>query len=207
MQSKGNEKFKKVIRRVRSNIIKASDKPGYSKQFYHQYNALFLTSTCNDLFSLSTPFIVNTEDEDTYFKGTWWKEIHHKIKESILLKLPLVRIKKNPIINLYESGGKVLCPATYSGLLSHFDNSVDHIAIYSRGDDEFIGEKIIRGVIASNILVDDFSRNCIQVIISKNGSREISTIREGEIKNSHWQYDSFTENLESKLSSTDMVVM
>ncbi|WP_141689810.1 hypothetical protein [Aeromonas sp. EERV15] len=125
----------------------------------------------------------------------------------MLNSIPLIRLKKNPIINLYESGGKVLCPATYSGLLSHFDNNVDHIAIYARGDDDFIGEKIIRGVIASNILSDEFSRNCVEIIISKSGSLEISIIRENEIRRCGCEYEAFISKISNNISSNDMVVM
>ncbi|MEV3820311.1 hypothetical protein [Aeromonas dhakensis] len=207
LQSKGNEKFKKIIRRVRSNIIKTSEDPANSKNFYKKYNALFLTSDNNDLFSLSTPFLANTNIEDQYFQGGWWKDEDNKIKDSVLSTLPFIRLKKNPIINLYESGGKVLCPATYSGLLSHFDNNVDHIAIYARGDDEFIGEKIIRGVIASNILSDEFSRNCIQVIVSKTGKLEVSIIRENEIKHCKCEYETFTSKISKNISFNNMVVM
>lgn len=166
-----------------------------------------MTSGNNDIFSLSTPFLANTNIEDQYFQGDWWKDEDNKIKDSVLSTLPFIRLKKNPIINLYESGGKVLCPATYSGLLSHFDNNVDHIAIYARGDDEFIGEKIIRGVIASNILSDEFSRNCIQVIVSKTGKLEVSIIRENEIKHCKCEYETFTSKISKNISFNNMVVM
>ncbi|MFB2904042.1 hypothetical protein ACE1BH_03695 [Aeromonas jandaei] len=207
LQSKGNERFKKIIRRVRSSIINSSEEPDNSRNFYSKYNALFLTSGNNELFSLSTPYLTNTEHEDQYYQGDWWKDEDCKIKDSTLCCLPLVRLKKNPIINLYESGGKVLCPATYSGLLSHFDNNVDHIAIYARGDDEFIGEKIIRGVIASNILSDGFSRNCIQVIISKSGKLEVSVIRENEIRECDCDYETFTSKIHNKISFNNVRVM
>lgn len=207
LQSKCNEKFKKIIRRVRSSILQSADIPNYSESFFDEYNALFLTSIDNDLFSLSTPFLTNTDKEDQHFKGNIWREREYKIKEGLLVNLPLLRLKKNPIINLYESGGKVLCPATYGGLLCHFDNSFDHIAIASRNDDEFIGEKLNRGAIATNILVKDFSRTCVQIIISKAGKYEISIIKQGEIEKSRKSYDEFTQELQTKLAQSDMVVM
>ncbi|MCE9935591.1 hypothetical protein [Aeromonas salmonicida] len=88
MQSKGNEKFKKIIRRVRSNIIKTSEEPANSKNFYKKYNALFLTSGNNDIFSLSTPFLANTNIEDQYFQGDWWKDEDNKIKDRTQIGTP-----------------------------------------------------------------------------------------------------------------------
>lgn len=42
LQSKGNEKFKKIIRRVRSNIIKTSEEPANSKNFYKKIQCFIL---------------------------------------------------------------------------------------------------------------------------------------------------------------------
>lgn len=207
LQSKGNEKFKKIIRRVRSDITKASKELDYSKRFFEKYNSLFLTSNSKELFSLTTPYLTDTTVEDKHFKGQWWKENDTTIRESALVELPLLRLKKNPIVNLYETGGKVLCPATYSGLLSHFDNNVDHIAIYSRSDDEYIGEKIIRGVISSNALYEHFSRNCIQIIISKNGALEVSVIHENEIRDTTCDYDKLTHQLEQHLITSGTMIL
>lgn len=167
LQSKGNDLFRKIMRRTRSGLeLLKLTHPNYIEEVFKKTNSLFLTTEDQGLFSLSTPYLFDTQDEDAYFGGSWWRNSESQIKQSDLENCPMARLKKNPVINLYETGGRVLCPATYGGLLCHYDNSVDHIAIYARADDEFVGEKVYRGVISASLLVENFSRNCAQIIIN-----------------------------------------
>ncbi|EKZ8998571.1 hypothetical protein RE762_004443 [Salmonella enterica] len=176
LQSKGNEVFKKIIKKTYKEINSIKHIPEYHKSLYEKYNALFLTSIDNNTFSIFSPFLIDDKNENEFFDGTWWRYENISINNLWLVKLPLLRLKVNPVINLYESGGRVLCPSTYAGMVSLYDNSFDHIAVYSREDDDYIGEKIIRGVIAVNVLDLSFSRNCIQVILTKDKQVELSQI-------------------------------
>lgn len=176
LQSKGNKAFKKTIKKIQREIKSINHTPEYHKSLYEKYNALFLTSIDNNTFSIFSPFLIDDENENEFFDGTWWRYENISINNLWLVKHPLLRLKINPVINLYESGGRVLCPSTYAGMVSLYDNSFDHIAVYSREDDDYIGEKIIRGVIAANVLDLSFSRNCVQVILTKDKQVELSHI-------------------------------
>ncbi|EJU3354583.1 hypothetical protein N4188_005063 [Salmonella enterica] len=192
LQSKGNTVFKKTIKKVCHDINSIKHHPSYQESLYEKYNTLFLTSKENSTLSIFSPFLMNDEKECDFFDGTWWRYEDININNLWLIKLPLLRLKINPIINLYESGGRMLCPATYAGLISLYDNSFDHVAVYSREDDEYIGEKVIRGVIASNALDLSFSRNCIQVILTKDRQVELSYISNDDFH--HKKYN-FSESL------------
>lgn len=106
LQSRGNDLFKKVLRRTRSGIeqLKAVN-PDYLHETFQQTNALFLSTENQGLFSLTTPYLYDTRVEDSYFGGIWWKD-YGSINQRDLEHCPLVRLKKNPVINLYETGGE-----------------------------------------------------------------------------------------------------
>ncbi|HIB1683896.1 TPA: hypothetical protein ACWV7L_004949 [Salmonella enterica subsp. enterica serovar Muenchen] len=192
LQSKGNEIFKKIIKKTDREIKCIKHIPEYHQSLYEKYNALFLTSIDNNTFSIFSPFLIDDENENDFFDGTWWRYENININNLWLVKFPLLRLKINPVINLYESGGRVLCPSTYAGMVSLYDNSFDHIAVYSREDDDYIGEKIIRGVIAANVLDLSFSRNCIQVILTKDKQVELSHIRNNSFRQ---RKQNFSESL------------
>ncbi len=204
LQSRGNDLFKKILRRTRSGIeqLKAVDQ-GYVHETFQQTNALFLSTENQGMFSMTTPYLYDTQVEDAYFGGAWWKD-HGSINQRDLEHCPLVRLKKNPVINLYETGGRVLCPATYGGLLCQFDNTTDHIAVYARADDEFIGEKIGRGVVAANVLIEKFSRNCAQVIVNQEGQIEYSFIEKNAVGTSRLDSTAFIDQVQDVLHSNNM---
>ncbi|WP_248799221.1 hypothetical protein [Pseudomonas sp. MWU13-2105] len=204
LQSRGNDLFKKILRRTRSGIeqLKAVD-PGYVHETFQQTNALFLSTENQGMFSLTTPYLYDTQAEDAYFGGAWWKD-HGSINQRDLEHCPLARLKKNPLINLYETGGRVLCPATYGGLLCQFDNTTDHIAVYARSDDEFIGEKIGRGVVAANILIEEFSRNCAQVIVNQEQQIEYSFVEKSAVGTFNLDSVAFIEQVQDVLRSNNM---
>jgi hypothetical protein len=208
LQSKGNDHFRKIIRRTRSGIEQLkSTSQNYIHEVFNKTNALFLSTEDQGLFSLTTPYLFDTHDEDSYFGGSWWKNNENQIKQSDLENCPLARLKKNPVINLYETGGRVLCPATYGGLLCQFDNSVDHIAIYARADDEFIGEKVYRGVISANLLIENFSRNCAQIIINKEELAEYTFIEKNLIGRSSTDSIEFTNQIQDMLHNNNMEII
>lgn len=204
LQSRGNDLFKKVLRRTRSGLeqLKAAN-PDYLHETFQQTNALFLSTENQGLFSLTTPYLYDTRVEDSYFGGAWWKD-NGTINQRDLEHCPLARLKKNPVINLYETGGRVLCPATYGGLLCQFDNTTDHIAVYARGDDEFIGEKVGRGVVAANVLIEKFSRNCAQVIVNQEEQIEYSFIGKDVVGSASLDSGAFIAQVQDVLRSNDM---
>ena len=208
LQSNGNHHFKKIIRRTRSEIehLKSTNQD-YIHEVFKKTNALFLSTEDQGIFSLTTPYLFDTKDEDSYFGGSWWKNNEIQIKQSDLEICPLARLKKKPIINLYETGGRVLCPATYGGLLCQFDNSVDHIAIYARADDEFVGEKVYRGVISANLLIENFSRNCAQIIINNDELIEHTFIEKNLISRSSIDGMMFTNQIQEMLHSNNMKII
>ncbi|UVL01119.1 hypothetical protein [Pseudomonas sp. B21-048] len=156
---------------------------------------------------MTTPYLFDTDDEDSYFGGSWWKNNENQIKQSDLENCPLARLKKNPVINLYETGGRVLCPATYGGLFCQFDNSVDHIAIYARADDEFIGEKVYRGVISANLLIENFPRNCAQIIINKEELIEYTFMEKDLMGRSNTDSMKFTSQIQDMLRNNNMKII
>lgn len=204
LQSRGNDLFKKILRRRRSGIeqLKAVDQ-GYVHATFQQTNALFLSTENQGMFSLTTPYLYDTQAEDAYFGGAWWKD-HGSLNQRDLEHCPLARLKKNPLINLYETGGRVLCPATYGGLLCQYDNSTDHIAVYARADDEFIGEKIGRGVVAANVLIEQFSRNCAQVIVNQEQQIEYSFIEKHAVGTSSLDSVAFIDQVQDVLRDHNM---
>lgn len=205
LQSKGNDLFRKIMRRTRSGLeLLKSTHPNYIDEVFKKTNSLFLTTEDQGMFSLTTPYLFDTQDEDAYFGGSWWKSNESQIKQSDLENCPMARLKKNPVINLYETGGRVLCPATYGGLLCQYDNSVDHIAIYARADDEFVGEKVYRGVISASLLIENFSRNCAQIIINNEELVEHSFFEKDTIARPDTDSAKFTKQIQDLLNRNNM---
>ncbi|WP_260954674.1 hypothetical protein [Pseudomonas citri] len=205
LQSKGNDLFRKIMRRTRSGLeLLKSTHTNYIEETFKKTNSLLLSTEDQSMFSLTTPYLFDTDEEDAYFGGSWWKSNESQIKQSDLENCPMARLKKNPVINLYETGGRVLCPATYGGLLCQYDNSVDHIAIYARADDEFVGEKVYRGVISANLLIDNFSRNCAQIIINNEELVEHSFFEKDTLGRSDMDSTQFTKQIQDMLQRNNM---
>lgn len=207
LQSKGNTVFKKTIKKVFSDINSIKHLPSYQESLYEKYNTLFLTSKENLTLSIFSPFLINDEKECEFFDGTWWRYEDISINNLWLVKFPLLRLKTNPIINLYESGGRILCPGTYAGLISLYDNTFDHVAVYSREDDEYIGEKVIRGVIASNTLDLSFSRNCVQLILTKDRRVEFSYISNEDFHHKKFNFNESLSFVDYFMSKNSMKIM
>ena len=91
---------------------------------------------------------------------------------------PFLIIVRNKNVALYNKNTGIKCPGTYCGFLQHYDDSWNHIAIYCRKDDKFIGEKIIGGCLFDNLL-NKMNKKYLQVIFDpKHSELEISKIDE-----------------------------
>lgn len=162
LQTRNSNRFSALIKRVKAKIKASSS----ADELFESYRCLFLEKQgAGKTFGFTHPFLLSGQEETQALGGSWWEDESISIHPSDLLKAPLVKLKRLKHINLYDKADGILCPATYGGLLLGFDSSYDHIAVYSRLDDEHSGEKICRGVISAILLKQDTEKNYIQVTL------------------------------------------
>lgn len=163
LQTKNSNKFSNVIKKTKNTIRKYE---GRHDEIAKEMNAVFLEDHEEMTFGFTNQFLLDRTKEHELFSGDWWLDETVELQNEEIVMAPAARLKKLGIIKLFSKANGILCPATYGGLLLNFDNTThDHIAIYARNDDEFIGEKIMRGIIATSILTDNFDSNCIEITI------------------------------------------
>lgn len=195
LQTQNSNLFTNLIKKIKTK----SKKSASQQDFYGRFNALALKSQDDDLFSITTPYLLDTQKEDRYFGSADWINDEGQDNERSLTAMPLLRLKKMGMIHLYEKSSGILCPATYGGLLLNFDNSWDHIAVYARADDAFIAEKLLRGVIATNVCHPEFNRKCLQIVFSESSNLpEVSLITSESVKNPTLTYPQFIDKLTKK---------
>lgn len=174
LQTDANRAFEKVIRSLRKIVYKSKqelDNDAFLEWSFSKYRTLFLTDHQKTLFSMTHPMLFNTEKEMAFFESDFWVDAY--VNNAWLKHVPLLRLKKNPVINIYRNGGKLLCPGTYAGFLRLLNNTYDVVEFLSRKDDEFIGEKVYRGVITAHAL-DDFKQKCLVVIYNEENEAEVT---------------------------------
>lgn len=195
LQTRNSNRFSTLIKKSKVNILRE----GNNETHYHNTGAVLLSSLDEDLFSISTSCLLNYERENIYYQNTMWQKSTYVDREKDIIAMPLTRLKRSGIINLYEKSSGILCPATYGGLLLNFPENYDHICVYARNDDPYIGEKIIRGVIACNALKVDFSRQCLQIVYPQMlRTPELSFINSDELKTQKNSFDDFLKKMQEK---------
>ena len=163
LQTKNSNKFSNVIKKTKNTIRKFN---GKHEEIAEAMNAIFLEDHDEITFGFTNQFLLDRTKEHAIFSGDWWLDETVELQKEEILMAPAARLKKLGIIKLFSKANGIHCPATYGGLLLNFDNTVhDHIAIYARSDDEFIGDKIMRGIIATSMLSENFESRCIEITI------------------------------------------
>lgn len=198
LQTDANRVFERVVNKLRSTVNRLSqelDSKNFLDWSFTNHRAVFLSDPQKKLFSMTHPFLFNSDKETKFFEGDYWKGA--EVNSAWLKHVPLLRLKKNPVINLYQSGGKLLCPGTYAGFLKMLNGNCDVIEFLSRKDDEFIGEKVYRGVITAHAL-DGFKQKCLTVIYSEHNEPEITLfsdelLTKGKITTAHELCNAFME--------------
>jgi hypothetical protein len=160
LQTRNSNRFSAQLKKLKTRALRAST----PEALYRAEQAVLLTSLDGDRLAVSTPFLVDSASEDDYYGWEGWKRPDHVDREEDIIAKPMTRLLRRGLINLYEKSTGILCPATYGGLLLNYDESSDHICIYARHDDPDIGEKILRGVIAANVVKRDMSRTFLQIV-------------------------------------------
>lgn len=162
LQSQNSNKFSNLLRKTKKRIKKHSN----LKDTYNEFNAIFLKSQDGETFGFTTPYLLDSREEVEYLNGDWWLDDFYTLNDYDTSLAPMARLKKLKVINLYNKSKGILCPASYCGLMLHFGNDFNHITVYSRKDDEFISEKISRGIITNYLLDHQFSKKCITITTS-----------------------------------------
>jgi hypothetical protein len=180
LQKQHVNRAEKLMVRLKERLSKAA----LSEQgMIDVYGALFLRSLDGDLFAVSAPVLFDDEAEDAHFGARAWRSSSFVDRPEDLVAAPLAKVRRSGFIGLHEKSSGALCPATYAGYIWSQDNSLDHIAVHCRSDDEGIGEKVLRGVIAANLLVPSMNRNFLQVTLGSEGSlQEISFLSSAQIR-------------------------
>lgn len=195
LQTRNSNRFATLIKKAKAKILR----DGNNEAYYHSTGAVLLSSLDEDIFAISTPYLFSNELENVYYQNAMWQTSNYVDREKDIIAMPLTRLKRSGIVNLYEKGSGILCPATYGGLFLNFPEKYDHICVYARNDDHYIGEKIIRGVIACNALKVDFSRQCLQIVYPQMlRTPELSFIKSNEIKNQKTSFDDFIKKCKKK---------
>lgn len=162
LQTQNSNKFTNLIKKAKKDIKKMG-----TEKFYQSKNTILLKNDEN--FGLTCPFLFEYQDINEQLGIDWWHEEFYQISPSDLELAPLARLKKMLSINLYNKEKGILCPATYGGLLLNWANKkTDHIAIYSREDDEFITEKIARGIISTMLLEESHDHKHLVIILNED---------------------------------------
>jgi hypothetical protein len=199
LQSKNSNSFMNQLKKAKKRI-KTGDNEYNS---FNQSNSIYLVSNDDNIFGFSNPFLLNCQDENKTMRGEWWLNESIEINSSDLVKSPLLRVKKMKVINVYSKSSGILCPGSYCGLLQNYDNNCNHISIYSREDDPFIGEKVSRGIISAFSLVDSFDRKCFQFTLSKiAGKVECSVVDKNTFVGTETSTDFLKSFQASNLSNT-----
>lgn len=195
LQTRNSNRFSTLIKKSKANILKE----GSNEIYYDKTGAVLLSSLDESVFSISTPYLFSHELEDIYYQNNMWQTDSYVDREKDIVAMPLTRLKRSGVINLYEKSSGILCPATYGGLLLNFPEGHDHICVYARNDDPYIGEKIIRGVIACNALKIDFGRQCLQIVYPQMlRTPELSFIRSDELRSQKTTFDDFLKKMQQK---------
>lgn len=175
LQTRNSNRFSKALKVLKCEIRKPE---ATVESIFRRYGALFLNDAENDLFGFTTPFLLNPETEIQALGGSWWLNDQFEPTDRELVKAPFLRLKQMKVVNLYSRSAGILCPATYGGLLLSFEEHYDHISIYSRADDPFIGEKVLRGVLAAQVVSPGFNRTCMQITLPETGTvPEVSLVQ------------------------------
>lgn len=190
LQTRNSNQFVNLLHKVKEKIKKIKD----PREIFNHYNSMFLEDHKEIDFGFTHPFLLSFDKEDTALGGDWWRDDDFVPTHDDFVKAPFLRVKKLSIVKLYSKLEGVLCPSSYAGLLLNMPDHYDHIAIYSRADDESITEKIIRGAIANMVLKRDFNKNCLQIVFPKSGDKpELSYISREILESHRPTYEEFME--------------
>jgi hypothetical protein len=180
LQKQHSNRAEKLMVRLKERLSKAALT---AQGTIDAYGALFLRSLDDDLFALSAPLLFDDEAENAHFGARDWRDSSFVDRPEDLAAAPLTKVKRSGFIGLHEKSSGALCPATYAGYIWSHDNSVDHIAIHCRGDDAGIGEKVLRGVIAANLLSPSVNRNFLQITLASEGPlQEVSLLSSAQVR-------------------------
>lgn len=177
LQTRNSNRFARVIKKIKVRA-KASNSDA---ELYDDLGVVLLRSNDGEQFAVSGPFLIaEPEGWEETERSRWACGGSDKIEANDEDRKALQFIRENARIALYQKSIGPLCPATYGGLLLHYDERYDHICVYSRNDDAHITEKLLRGVISANWLKADFSRTCVQIVFP-----ELSNVPELSVLESH----------------------
>lgn len=204
LQTANSNRFTKIIKNVKKNIRSLSN----NKTAHDKYNVFFAKDMLDTLFCFSNEFLLDTSLETKLLEGDWWLDEFATLHPTDKIKAPIASLKKFGIISLYSKKTGILCPATYGGLISNFEDGIDHIAIYSRNDDPSIGEKIIRGVISTCVLSSPHlkNKNFLQIILNSSldtensSTPEISLLSANSVNPRNISYESLLDIFNKRLS-------
>ena len=175
LQSTHRNRFAKLVKKLKNQ---ARSEGLSSAELFSKYRGLFLKDREGDLFSLLIPHLNQQEDKHVLYADD---SEDFELGEGDLLEDPLLRLKQSGVIHLHSKSQGVLCPGTYGGLILGSAPNYDHIAIYSRADDPFIGEKLARGSLAALTIKPNDQRSCVTIIKQERSKKsEISYFNRGE---------------------------
>ncbi|WP_124594121.1 hypothetical protein [Burkholderia ubonensis] len=195
LQTRNSNRFSGALKKFKTAAARTTS----SEIFYRESGSLLLSSFDGDRLVISMPFLMDCASEDAYYDNDDWRSPDHIDREEDIIARPMTRLLRSGFINLYEKSSGILCPATYGGLLLNYDESSDHICIYSRSDDPHIGEKILRGVIAANAVSRDMSRTFLQIVFPEISRQpEISLLDSSRLKRPDMSWTAFASALESR---------
>lgn len=194
LQTRNSNRFSAALKKLKARALRAST----PEAFYREEQAVLLTSLDGDRLAVSVPFLLDCASEDDYYGQNEWKQPDHVDCEEDIIARPMTRLLRRGLINLYEKSTGVLCPATYGGLLLNYDESSDHICLYSRHDDPDIGEKVLRGVVAANVVQRDMSRTFLQIIFPHlSATPEISLLSSARLRRYDTSWKTFVDALDA----------
>lgn len=177
IQSTHRNRFAKLIKKIKNQVRSQSLS---SAQVFSKYQSLFLRDREGDLFSLLIPYL-NQQIKYPADSSNDLEFEEFEPQEMDLLNDPLLRLKQSGVIHLHSKTEGVLCPGTYGGLILGSEPTYDHIAIYSRADDPFIGEKVARGSLAALTFKPNDQRSCLLIIQQERSKKsEISFYNQSE---------------------------
>lgn len=194
LQTQNSNRFSATMKKLKKSLQQMKTP---TSAFSH-YGALFLKDHSDDLFGFTHPFLLNTAEEDAKMGGNWWMDESTSIHPADLANCPFLPLKKLGVINLYSKSTGILCPGTYAGLMLAVDPQADRVAIYARQDDETIGEKVLRGILASHVFAPEFNCYSLQIILPLGHAKiEFSHLNFPELK-SQISWEVFSQQVEQR---------
>lgn len=176
-----------VIKKVKKQLHKQP-----VEQSIDKYECMFLLKEAST-FGILSPILFTLQENEKFMLNP-----HSVIQPRDILKFPLINLKRSKFLGLYDKLEGITCAGTYMGNLCNMPEQHDTIALYSRLDDNKIGEKILAGALSYYHIVDKEKLFFSIISINKMEGKEIFFIQPTDF---NYQKETFLSDVSNFIST------